>query len=607
MNKVYKLTLILGLTMSFLASCNTYYNAAMKDVKENRITSTTVSNLETSKSSKSKHIESYYQLTRVYHYDNNFQNIDKAKEYYLYLIDNYDNPIFESQYKKMKNNLGVGKNTLEVSLKLVNDLIDTRTFNEYIALNTLKGYKEFIEKYPNSNHFYEAQSKAYYIVLSLNTLDSYKNFLLDFPDYRSNDIKDNAYKKAVELNTIEDYKKFLVYFPKFNENSIKDKILEKITSINTMESYNQYLVDFNNYNKLKVYELAFQIAKESNTISCYERYMKLFPNSNYYFEATKGKDFIIFSDFIKSIEKKSLLDQLVQIDDFVYLNASNFYLTKFVDLTLELLPEISTLSEYQKISQQFLNSKFKTVFMNTTVNNYLEISAIKVYEVQKIIDELSELQADDDINVRKEKYTQGIKTINNLLINVTISEEMTEKLKDAKLEMEFFMEYINLVEIAKNVDKYSANTHIINVKKIKTLLKSTKYVNCEKWSDLVKYFNSLEVNIECDKCNGNGKVPATKCYVCKGRGEVRCDNQVTLTRKEGDSWSGYTQNSYQVYCQGGRLQRDNPYYNEICNVCNGSGKKTCEKCNGWGEITECSKCKGEGSIIGKYIDYYGEN
>ncbi|MCS6980440.1 MAG: hypothetical protein NZM15_10130, partial [Flavobacteriales bacterium] len=432
----------LFLIFSVLTACNKYFSSAMSDIKKNKITSTTVSNLETAKSKRNKKIESYYQLARIYHYKQDLQNLDKAKEYYQYLISNSNDANLKSQYEKLKKKQSVDRYSFESALKNVNDLIDTRIFNLYIKINTLNGYKQFISKYPNSNHIIDAKNKAFEIACSINTLEAYKEYISKFPYHKTDDAKDRAYKLAVSINTLEVYKSFLT--------------------------------DFEGYRKDEIHEKAFKITEGLNTIDDYNFYISTFPDSKMNQNAISNRDYIIVSNFIKSISSKSLVAQFSEIDNFLYNNSDNVQKDILTEYTSSILPNISSLSEFQNTYRVLYKNSYKTSAISNILNDYFGNEVLNVFGVD---DSYKNVLSNYSYNYNRFKpiLENRIKTYNSILSTYNLPSSIINEIKKSKLNEEFILKYYPLKEIVDNMPKYDDAEHRVNATQIRSLLNTTYY------------------------------------------------------------------------------------------------------------------------------------
>ncbi|MFZ4401896.1 MAG: hypothetical protein ACOYO1_17840 [Bacteroidales bacterium] len=565
---------IIGLFLVFttMVACNKYFGSAMSDINKNKITSTTVSNLETAKTKGNKKVECYYQLARIYQYNQDLQNLDKAKEYYQYLISNINDANLKSQFEKLKKKQAVDRYTFESSLKTVNDLIDTRTFNTYVKTNTLDAYKEFITKYPNSNHITDAKNKAYDKACSINTLEFYKEYITKFPYHKTNDAKDKAYYVAVSINTLEVYKSFLA--------------------------------DFQDYRKDEIHEKAFKITEGLNTIVDYNFYISTFPYSKMNNSAISKRDFIIVSDFKKSITSKTLAEQFTAIDNFLYNKSDNVQKDILTKYASSILPSISNISGFQNTYSILNKVSYKTSAISNILNEYFGNEVLSVFSVEDSYKNILSSYSYNYVSFKPvlEKRIQAYTTI---LSSYNLPSSTINQIKENKLNEEFVLKYYPLKIIVDNMSSYDDSKHRTNAAQIRSLLNSTIYSSCDDWSSIESFFENAKVSTSCKTCNGSGSVAEKRCQECKGRGEIRCNNCVQYSETTPGSWvsSGST-NYFTVCCTAGKLHHDNPYVDKVCLVCNGSGKKDCPTCGGSGFVTECPTCKGKGGYDSKYYDYY---
>ena len=208
----------------------------------------------------------------------------------------------------------------------------------YVKINTLKGYKEFTTKYPNSNHIHDAKNKAYSKATSINTFAGYKEYLKLFQYHKTNDAKNKVYDLACEANDFNIYK--------------------------------QFLIDFSYHRKREIYQKAFNIVKSKNTIEEYNNYITTFSSSHLISDAKTKRDLIIYNNFISSIKYKSTKEQLIEIDNFVKNNLYFKHHDKLVSYSKKILPTISTEQNFDKKYNDFGKYRYKTSKIKTVVHDY---------------------------------------------------------------------------------------------------------------------------------------------------------------------------------------------------------------------------------------------
>lgn len=567
------------LLFTTIVACSNYFGSAMSDIKKNKITSSTVGNLEKAKTKDNKSIESYYQLARIYQYNQDLQNLDKAKEYYHYLISNINDANLKSQYEKLKEKQAVDRNSLERALKNVKDLIDTRTFNSYIKINTLDAYKEFITKYPQSNHITDAKNKAFEKACSINTIDYYKDYILKIPNHKTNEAKDKAYYLAVSINTLDVYKSFLS--------------------------------DFQDHRKDEIHEKAYKITEGLNTIKDYNIYISTFPYSKMNNSAISKRDYIIVSDFKKSISGKSLAIQIAEIDNFIYNNSDNVQIDLLTKYAISILPSINNTSEFQNNYNMLNKAPYKTSTISSLLNEYFSNSVLSVFNVDNDYKSILSGYSYNYANF-KPVLEQRIQTYSTILSSYNLSLSTSNQIKKIKLNEEFVLKYFPLKQIVENMSSYNDSKHRENAAQIRALLKNSIYNDCDDWLAIKSFFENSTFSTNCSKCSGTGKIPETKCINCKGRGKLRCTAKFSVNRdRRTDGWGSTTVDAVNknLQCRGGYIKYEN--YNvspvikidEICTTCNGTGEVDCPKCEGWGVITECPACEGNGSFTKHYLDY----
>ncbi len=119
----------------------------------------------------------------------------------------------------------------------------------------------------------------------------------------------------------------------------------------------------------------------------------------------------------------------------------------------------------------------------------------------------------------------------------------------------------------------------------------------EEKQELYTIVNSQEVH-RCSNCKGQGEVT---CYSCHGRGEVKCSTCGGTGRIRCGSFLG---------CSGKGYKEKTEYSNgrsytkkETCSYCGGRGYTDCSCGNGW---VVCSRCRGSGRLTCDICDGQGE-
>lgn len=545
---------------------------AMGDIKKNKVSQQTISILEANKVKPKSSVSCYYQLARIYHYNQTLQDLDKAKLCYEYLLINYNRADFSGQYQKLLKKDAVNRGSFESGLKNVNDLIDTRTFNGYVRTNTMEGYKEFITKYPRSNHITDAKEKAFEVACKINTFDGYKDYLAKFPDYKVSSAKDKAFILA--------------------------------TTANTIEVYNQYLLDFKEYRKDETHDKIFRIIKERNTIKDYNYFIENYPSSLLRNKAIEERDYIIVVDFSKTLTGLNYIDQLRKIDRFLFDNSTNVKKSLLENKAVNLLPAINTAAEFQSTYQKLNISSYLTDYFRSMLTEYFSEQVINAYGLSATYKNIIN-SAGSNYDSFKATLQKRVQSYTTILANYQLSADIKNDIRSRKLNEEFVLQYYPLKQKVQNRDKYSDAEHMKNAASIRSLLANGAYNSCDDRASFKSYVESVIISSTCNTCKGSGKVGDTPCRNCKGRGEVHCTNCIKKSYTTGGGWGSSSQtHEYSICCTGGRLQHDDPYYNEICWKCNGSGKMDCPTCNGWGKINTCPNCNGAGHFTRSYLDFY---
>jgi len=140
---------------------------------------------------------------------------------------------------------------------------------------------------------------------------------------------------------------------------------------------------------------------------------------------------------------------------------------------------------------------------------------------------------------------------------------------------------------------------------------------------IIKEIVSYTIDIDCDKCNGSGKVRTT-CPHCQGAGKTRC----TWSENWKNTTGGGTCN---MWCSSGIIKQNDAWYSCIgyqikgeiragdrCQWCRGTGIMPCDVIGGCGgNITtgkpgtgyikkECPDCNGSGKKSVNYIKHFNK-
>lgn len=550
--------------------CNTHFKKALKDFNNMNVSQQTIHNLEIASEQKSTKLESYYLLGLIYHMNPNLQDLNKAKKYYNLYNDNY----YVFRNKKSRTPNEIYSKILEVD-----DLIDLNNFKEYKKLNTIKGYSDFIGLYPKSKYLNEAKEEAFNIAYNSDNFDSFKEYD-NLISHKNDRVKDKAFEKAQKMNTLDSYYKYFTLFPNYKSSSL--------------------------YQSAYDYANSFEKGLDVNT---WNKYISLFPNSHLLTKAIGQRDMIEVVTFWLSISKLSFKEQILLTDQYCFDNNNNSALkdlfaeinTKFNELTKDKTEDI-----FQKYYNLLYSINAKSINLKDWREYAMERLCYSVFDLNNLFSNYDSNKIDNykyAVTVIEPSISRSVKTLRSIISKYPLlSKSLISNLNTNINHWEVKGKMIPAWAMIRNYKDFSLAEHKKNIIILEDLAK--KDISTEQ-KEALKQMLEYTIELTCTTCSGSGKVPERKCPTCKGRGEDRCTYTTTLTRNESSgAWGGTEQKSYSVSCRGGRLMRDNPYYNELCHVCNGTGKIDCSRCNGWGVITECDKCNGYGLVKYKYYEYY---
>ena len=368
---------------------------------------------------------------------------------------------------------------------------------------------------------------------------------------------------------------------------------------------------FDNSPKLyNAYENAFSIAKGAHTINTYNKFIDIFPSHETTEKAIKERDGIIILNYWQTRKHNNIQQTFKGVDNFCLANKDNVMLSELIAGAYQLLIQKDNGTEtfYKTAYNALHNNDLRYAEITNARKDYMHLLTNEVFFKGIDFDLLkkwNENKTDDIQYFRKhikpefEKFTS---TYSYVIKNYPKLDNIKDLIK-SRDDIHFYGQVSEAILVATNYNDFSIAEHKKNLALLNTL-SNKKYINLLGY-EYVSGVLDLTINVDCSSCSGTGKVPEQKCHVCKGRGTVRCTNSVTFTREESAGW-GTKRVSYTAQCIGGTLRRDSPYFNEICTACNGSGQVDCEKCNGWGVITECDNCNGYGYLKSTYGEYYSK-
>ena len=223
-------------------------------------------------------------------------------------------------------------------------------------------------------------------VKQINTISGYQNFINKYPQTKQvkaawENIYKLAYQKVIQSNTVKDYQNFIDKYPRAKQTKKAQQTIYKIAyndvkSQNNISGYEWFISKYPNAPQVKdaiknIHKLAYNKAKEINTISAYNTFVYAYPyasqvqeanNKAYKLESSK------YNNMKKDDERKARLLAVkikkltILMDDMS--NKSGYTLVKnrMVQLLTEQYEETDASLRYYE-SKEFTD--FTRVFKNT--------------------------------------------------------------------------------------------------------------------------------------------------------------------------------------------------------------------------------------------------
>lgn len=237
---------------------------------------------------------------KSYNLENAYDLSDMIQSY----IQGSEGLTWSSQMSKKELREVEKLNILPENIRNLKDEILIRIYNKTLIINTITGFKEFIDKYPSAPQVTEAWKNIHSLAFNdasiENTIDAYKNFISNYPNAihiqeTKTRIHSIAYSQATEKNTIEAFQDFVNSYS--NATQVKDAN-DKICSLayalaqetNTVEALENFMKTYpeNPFKKQvweKIYEIEYKYACSINTIDAFQNFINLYPNSKQVVEA----------------------------------------------------------------------------------------------------------------------------------------------------------------------------------------------------------------------------------------------------------------------------------------------------------------------------------
>lgn len=583
-----KTTLLLSL-LAIIFSASAQIGKAIKSVESGKVTQETINIFKKEAEKKGSKLSSNYYLGKIYHYNSTYQNYTQAKFHYKTYIENYSlypNKNLPSKYE------------VENLLTDLDRLIDKKNFYEYVSTNTLDGYAEFVKAYPSSNYLTEAKDKAFEKVVSVNTMQAYKKYLSYF-SHRTSEIKDKAFKIINDKNKEFSYSSLKTMM---DNEEIKEVVLKNFTE------NKEYLNDFSNWKSDELYESAFEIAKQANNIETFNLYAATFPNSAKSQDAKSFRDLILVNDFIATIKNKDIKGKITESNKFLANNTYNAKKNDLIDYLKKNLPILSNEASFRKAYTDICLIPITNSELKQLIDNYFTSGVFDVYEIKTDYKDAYE-SCGSSPSACKSTFNSRIASYKSIIANYpSLPSSARTSIQDKLNNDEFYITYQEVKYIISNEDSYSAAQHKANALNAYKIINNRQYQSCDEYSTAKSFIENKQVSYSCAKCSGTGQAAQqVDCNPCRGKGEIRCNNSVPYVIRGSSGFFGFgaePDKHYTAVCMGGYLTNENPYHHEICTVCNGSGIRRCEKCDGWGKIKDCPQCNGSGTFTTSYLSYY---
>lgn len=220
LNKRIKVGFFWLVATMMMVSCSTDRNLsrALSDIKNRNVNRNTIDMLERAKTTAGCEAESCYNLARIYHFNPQLNDLDKARLYYQQTLSFYQMSSMQNQMTSLSKKYGINYGSIQKAVNDVDQLICSKAFSDCVRENTFAGYVKFVKKYPTSSQAVAAKDKALVLKKSVNTIAGYSEYLEAFPDYKKTDVIALAATKAKSMNTNSSYVEFLSLFAEAIDN-----------------------------------------------------------------------------------------------------------------------------------------------------------------------------------------------------------------------------------------------------------------------------------------------------------------------------------------------------------------------------------------------------
>ena len=193
LNKRIKVGFFWLVAAMMMVSCSTDRNLsrALSDIKNRNVNRNTIDMLERARTTAGCEAESCYNLARIYHFNPQLNDLDKARLYYQQTLSFYQMSSMQNQMKRLSKKHGINYVSILKAVNDVDQLICSKAFSDCVRENTFTGYVKFVKKYHSSSHSVAAKDKALVLKKSVNTIAGYSEYLEAFPDYKN--VKNGRY------------------------------------------------------------------------------------------------------------------------------------------------------------------------------------------------------------------------------------------------------------------------------------------------------------------------------------------------------------------------------------------------------------------------------
>lgn len=398
--------IVIGASLLLLAmmyvSCDVDKNltSALSEINSKNVTQNTINKLEQSTKTQGSEAESCYNLARIYHFNPQYVELEKAQFYYQKVVAFFGMSQMEKQMQALSKKYGVSLGSAEKALNDVNNLICNRAFAECVQENTFAGYARYVRKYPKSLQNDLARDKALDLKKAENTVAGFSEYVKTFPKYRTDELNQLALDAAKRANTYDGYLQLAELFPKVGaSNEVKELSFKAAVAQNKYSSFSEF--------KSKFPSLCPSLEK---TIELVEKE----PLNN------EGKNILRslkteyinnssnFDSFVKAIKKYPIID--FEFDEKYYETQSSYdsVMNELEQLSGVLSPDLCQKLQKEAVNRQkqFVTDdwKYNPVLAKKVVTGYPDLYNTVVDELYKYITKIPDKISEDVFQAPSRHY-----------------------------------------------------------------------------------------------------------------------------------------------------------------------------------------------------------